>query len=552
MLSFNDLDDNFKFLVAEVSNLVEALNSYLNNFDQHLYQKIVSREDYIDNLKTVIENKCFSQLQSGAVRDRKGINKIRSVQTICVNLERIADYCVNILRQVDYLKDHNNFRAFDVQEFFDEIKKSLPLILPGLDAADLGRALTICQAEYNLDTMYKKNFDSIMKILRTGHDVEDLITILFILRYLERIGDSLLNIGEALLFVNLGEKIKITQFRALQKTLDKSGFSGSFSDIDYRSFWGTRSGCNISWMKSNNCSNMSTQSPQGIIFKGGAPGKIRQEKENIERWQDFSPGLVPKIFSFHEEEDKAALLEEFLPGCTLDEIILTADDHHLSAALAALAGTLGQIWTVTRTAEPRPADYTAQLLDRLESIRAIHPALVRGPKKIGATRIPSTEELLGQCRDIEQGLSADFAVFIHGDLNINNIIYDAVNNRVHFIDLYRSKKADYIQDASVLLISLFRLPIFEAPLRERINISIGTLFDFIAGFARENADRTFSVRMALALTRSFYTSTRFELNEKFAREMFLRAHYLMEKIIAHQGRAWEDFVLPAELLFYRP
>jgi hypothetical protein len=55
--------------------------------------------------------------------------------------------------------------------------------------------------------------------------------------------------------------------------------------------------------------------------------------------------------------------------------------------------------------------------------------------------------------------------------------------------------------------------------------------------------------MALALARSFYTSTRFELNQDFAHDMFTRAHYLMEKVLEHSGVA-SAFRLEREVLYY--
>ena len=67
------------------------------------------------------------------------------------------------------------------------------------------------------------------------------------------------------------------------------------------------------------------------------------------------------------------------------------------------------------------------------------------------------------------------------------------------------------------------------------------------GFAEKHGDRTFQARMALYLVRSFYTSTRFELKESFAREMFLRAHFLMEHLAAYNG-PWEDYRLPDSVL----
>jgi hypothetical protein len=56
--------------------------------------------------------------------------------------------------------------------------------------------------------------------------------------------------------------------------------------------------------------------------------------------------------------------------------------------------------------------------------------------------------------------------------------------------------------------------------------------------------------MAFALARSFYTSTRFELNHRFAKVMYHRAHFLLEKIQAFGDGNWEEFRLPQEILFY--
>jgi hypothetical protein len=66
----------------------------------------------------------------------------------------------------------------------------------------------------------------------------------------------------------------------------------------------------------------------------------------------------------------------------------------------------------------------------------------------------------------------------------------------------------------------------------------------------ENGDHLFQPRMALALARSFFTSTRFELNVSFAKEMFLRARYLLERIAAHEGKAWHEFQLPSTILHF--
>lgn len=541
-----DIIENFKFLVVEAENQVKLTYGLISDFNEDLLEKIASKDDYIDNLKTTVENKCFSRIHGAKHLDTKEINSIRSIHIMCLNLERIADYCVNIARQLHYLSEISFIHQYDYRGMFSEIQKALSKITPVFAEADLSGALDICRSEYQLDKLYKDNFDWLMTELRQGGDhIENLITVIFIFRYLERIGDSLLNIGEALIFAIIGDRIKIRQFEALQKTLTESGFDGTLSDIDFTSIWGSRSGCRISKVGNKNPAGFKAQG----IFKEGAIKKIKLEQENIRHWNEIFPGLAPKIFGYYEKEETASLLVEFLPGCTLDQIVLTEGDEIIRNVLFIFEQTMSEIWENTRQERTFPTDYMRQLRSRAEAIRRVHPNFYRPEKQIESVTIPSSEVLITNCAEIEKQVPAPFTIFIHGDFNVNNIVYNHEEQKINYIDLYRSKPADYIQDASVFLVSNFRLPVFEPRLRERLNMMIQHFFEVFSLFALRHNDHTFNIRMALALARSFYTSTRFELNYSFAREMFLRSHFLLEKIASYHG-IWEEFELPTEILFY--
>ena len=545
---FNGLDDNFRFLILEVANQVDATRNFMQSNDEKLFEKIVSRDDYIDNLKAVIENIIFSKIHHEHSLDQKAINIIRAKNTICSNLERIADFCVNIVRQVGYIKNISCLQQFDHESFFDEVRKCFPLILPVLDKGDLTKALVICEAELNLDRLYKYHFDLAMARLRVENIPEDVITLLFIFRYLERIGDSLLNIGEALLYAILGEKIKIAQFEALRKTLSKSGIKESLPKIRYETYWGTRSGCNISRIKSSN--HTDELRAQDGIFKGGITKKIRAEKENLEKWQQILPGLTPNIISYHEEGEQAAILVEFLPGFTMDEAVLTCDEDVLAGALNDLDKTFRDIWTRTMDKTPLQTDYTAQLLSRIDNIRAVHPLFFKTNMQISGKPICSTLELISRAGLIEKQLNVPFTVFTHGDCNANNILLNQETGAISFIDLHRSRQSDYLQDVSVLLVSFFRMPVFTGSVRDRLNWIIEHIFRGAQAFASEHNDPNFECRLALGLARSFITSTRFELNIEFAKEMFLRGQYILEKISSLKKEELKHFMFPIDVLFY--
>lgn len=548
MTTFESLEENFRFMTIEATNLVDATLSFLDAPSRALFERIISRDDYVDNLKNVIENACFSKIHGGAEISGRMVDTIRSVQIMCANLERIADFCVNITRQVEHFADPRSLHRYDYKAMFAVIREGLARVAPTRRAADLAGALEICKAENELDALYKQNFDRIMAELSRGGDPRDLITALFIFRYLERVGDSLLNIGEALIFSILGERIKIEQFEALRQTLDKGGFTGSVGDIDFKSIWGSRSGCRIGRVGSRPPDAEDVAS--GSLYKEGNIRKIRREKENIERWARVFPGIGPRIFSFHEDGDHGAMLVEFLPGCTLDEVILSPNQELATNALFVLTATLHEIWAQTLTPRPCPTRFMTQLEERLEAVRQVHPDFERPERSLGLARIAPTSELVARCKELEAGLPAPASMLIHGDFNTNNVVYDHERQQVHFIDLYRSTEGDYVQDVAVFLVSNFRMPLRGRQERDRLNWVIAQFLDFAASFAEEMGDATFQARLALGLARSLYTSTRFELHPKFSKEMCLRAHFLMEKALAHQDAPWEAFRLPEGVLHY--
>ena len=541
---FEGLEENFRFLILEVQNQIKATFEFLLAPTPDTYDKIFSKDDYIDNLKNVIENKCFTTLNQTKLSPEQ-MKHLRAVHVISINLERIGDYCVNIAKQMGYLSTPRFLDNFDYKDSFLKIHDTISEILPVLQKANLTGALAICRMEDDLDSMYKENFDKIMIHLRIGRNVEDHITSLFIIRYMERMGDSLLNIGEALLFVIIGERIKIQQFRALQRNLNTSGLQGEVTEVDFQGIWGSRSGCRIARVEEK-------KSPQArdSIFKEGNLRKIRQEKINLECWNEIYPGLAPKVFSYQEDEENASLLTEFLSGCTLDEAIFNPEQEILQNSLFVFEQTVQDIWERTLRRHSLPTNMMRQVGDRMSSVLRVHPKLMRPVKEINSLRVPSASQLIKGCMDIENDYPAPFSVFIHGDFNINNIIYNHPDQRIHYIDLHRSQHADYIQDVSVFLVSNFRLPAFDRQSRLRINETIQSFYRFVRGFAMAQGDTTFDVRLTLGVARSFYTSTRFELNREFAHAMYNRSLYLMERLTEQSPQSLAEFSFPLEILNY--
>lgn len=547
VLSFDGLDKNFKLIITEVVKQVENTLKVLDKPGKKLIEKIKARDDYIDNLKRVIENSGFKSTSKSEF-DKKAINIIKALVIITNNLERIADYAVNIVFQTQYLDNKDFIKRYDYKKYFKEVLHGLELTQNALFKREISMALKICKAESNLDKLFANSFKKIIIELKSGSDTEDLITSLFILRYLERMGDSLLNIGEAVILAVIGEKFKIQEFQNMEDSIESGKMQGNITDMTIESIDGTQSGCNIRRI----CGDRKEDSShKEVIFKDGILEKLEMEKENIEIWGKLQSDLPPAVYGFQKSGKKASILLEYLDGSTFQQIIIDPKNTFLEEAFEALKNTVSMIWNQTRKKNDNiNAGFINQLSMRIEDILKTHPHFSNSGEQICSLDIHSFEKMIEITMELEKELNAPFSVLIHGDFNIDNIIYDQNKQKIHYVDLHRSEYQDYIQDISVFLISNFRIPVFVSSIRDRLNRVIVDFLGFSRDFAQNNGDKTFELRLALGLVRSFTTSTRFEFNLVFSRNMYLRAVYLLEKIINHRGDSWDTFKLPEGILIY--
>jgi len=99
------------------------------------------------------------------------------------------------------------------------------------------------------------------------------------------------------------------------------------------------------------------------------------------------------------------------------------------------------------------------------------------------------------------------------------------------------------------MVSNYRLQSLDKLLRQRINNVICIFYSNVQEFAKKSGDDTFEIRLALGLARSFATSTRFILDKALARDMMLRARYLLEQIITTKINKVNSFKIPIKEIF---
>ena len=74
------LEENFNFLILEVGNQVNAIRDYLRSGDKKVLQQIVCKDDYIDNLKTILQKWCFDILTQADAITKKETDSIHAAR----------------------------------------------------------------------------------------------------------------------------------------------------------------------------------------------------------------------------------------------------------------------------------------------------------------------------------------------------------------------------------------------------------------------------------------------------------------------------------------
>lgn len=539
MLTFNSLDQNHNFLILET---IAQFGDGVHFFEFHnteVADRMRMRNELIRNMKNTQENDCFQQLFSQPGLPGGEVQRIRAQHRIAQACRRIANHCVNMCDQALHMNDSSLLERFALRDMTRTARESLARIPTSLDLSSEEDAVAICRSEDTLDKQYDAIINAVSGAAKLDPEAfRDHMVVILVARYLEAVGDELLRIGEALLSAMVGDRIQFYEYEALRRGLERIEGKGAASDMSYKAFWGSRSGCVIGRVTSHG---------RRAIFKEGPVEKVRQEKENMLGWSRAVPGIVPEVYVYSERNGLGSLLMEEIAGTPMDEILLGGSQEQMERASLALVRTLRDSWA--RSLEPtgKPAGeqtgYMAQMLARMDKIRQVHPELGVPPG-----RQEQVLERIVRAGELERTLPAPFSVFIHGDFNLNNIFFDQDRDAVRYVDLYRSRRGDYIQDVSVHLVSYFRVPVFGQPARGRIFENILKFQSFASEFARLHQDVTMEARLTLGLARSLITSTRFELRRTLATVMFSKAYAMLDSVLEHAGKDWKDFTTPLTVL----
>ena len=173
-------------------------------------KKVIKQDDKIDELREYIRDRSIEQLvlKQPMARD---LRYIYALGFIALELERIGDYAVNIAEETikicqdEYIKD-----LIDIPKMYEECKKMILEVKESLENENEDLAREIALQDDKIDSLYNRVQEDCLRVMNANpQTINQGVNLLFIGRYLERIGDHITNICEMIIFAINGEMTEI-------------------------------------------------------------------------------------------------------------------------------------------------------------------------------------------------------------------------------------------------------------------------------------------------------------------------------------------------------
>jgi len=216
--------EKVRYLLAQMAGvsqimLKDSIKALLGT-DRDLAKNVIKKDGEVDKLDNEIEDVCFKIL---AIYNPRAFDLrfVISALRVSVDLERIGDSCVNIAKQVKHLDYpvQQNFKD-DINNMANAAYDMVESSLKSFFNNDVRLALQTIKRDDYIDKMNKKIITKAANhISENPHTAKDGVSLIYVVRNIERIADHATNICEFVYFKETGKSIKHTYFDNVKEVL---------------------------------------------------------------------------------------------------------------------------------------------------------------------------------------------------------------------------------------------------------------------------------------------------------------------------------------------
>ena len=213
-LQLNQLQLEVKTLAQIVGKSISRAVDALKRRDLAASQEVINDDDYIDQKRFEIEDRCADLIatQQPMARD---LRAIIALLHIVVELERMGDYAEGISKISLTMGDAPPLKPLiDIPRMAEKATTMLNDSIDSLLNRDLVKANAVCQADDEVDDLYDQVYrELLLFMIQDPATIERATYLLWVAHDLERIADRATNIAERVIFLVSGKLVEINVSR---------------------------------------------------------------------------------------------------------------------------------------------------------------------------------------------------------------------------------------------------------------------------------------------------------------------------------------------------
>lgn len=198
------------YMGGMVEESIDKTVMALQNQDVQLAREIFEGDDVIDDLERSIEKKCMSLIakQQPLAGD---LRTITAALKIITDMERIADHSSDIAEITIRMAGEKYVKPLiDIPIMAGKAKEMVNKAIDAYVRQDVELAKAVCASDDDVDELFQKILLELMALMQNNTEIiEQCVNLMFIAKYLERMGDHATNIAEWVVYIVTGEHLHL-------------------------------------------------------------------------------------------------------------------------------------------------------------------------------------------------------------------------------------------------------------------------------------------------------------------------------------------------------
>lgn len=175
-------------------------------YDLSMAKKVVENDQQIDNAEKLVEDRALKMLLKNDLSTDE-LRMISTVLKVITDMERIGDQAADIAEILLYYKKGPMKSDLSQVFYMSELARDMvKMSIDGFTNYSLGTALRVIKSDDAVDNMFSEIRDTVIdKLVKNRGLADEVVDIIMIIKYLERIGDHATNIGGWTIFSKTGK-----------------------------------------------------------------------------------------------------------------------------------------------------------------------------------------------------------------------------------------------------------------------------------------------------------------------------------------------------------